>query len=238
MKLDILGIFAHPDDAELCCAGTLLKHVSLGKSVGVVDITMGQLGSRGTPMIRLAEADKAAQILGLAIRDNLELEDGYIENDAAHRLKIIEAIRKYQPEIVITNAIEDRHPDHGRAAKLVSDSCFFSGLHRIKSIDQGQEQDAWRPKVVYHAVQDRYLKPHFIVDVSPFVDKKFEAIMAFESQFYSPNSTEPDTPISTKEFLEVVKARMRDYGRLINAEFGEGFTSERPLGIADMTQLI
>ena len=238
MKLDILGIFAHPDDAELCCSGTLLKHIDQGKKVGIVDLTLGQLGSRGTPMIRLAEAEQAAKILGLAIRENLEMEDGYFENNQAHRLKVIEAIRKFKPEIVITNAVNDRHPDHGRASKLVAEACFYSGLHRIKSIDQGKEQESWRPKAVYYAVQDRYIHADFVIDVSPYVEKKFEAIQAFESQFYRADSNEPETPISSQAFLESVKARMRDYGRLINVEFGEGFTSERPIGIKDLTQLI
>jgi len=238
MKLDILGIFAHPDDAELCCAGTLLKHIAMGKKVGIVDITMGQLGSRGTPMIRLAEAEAAAKVLGIEVRENLRLEDGYFENDQVHRLKVIESIRKFRPEIVITNAREDRHPDHGRASKLVSDACFFSGLRRIKSVNQGLEQKEWRPKAVYHAVQDRYIHPDFIVDVSLYVEKKFEAIMAFESQFYNPQNTEPQTPISSKEFLESVKARMRDYGRLINVEFAEGFTTERPVGVPDILELM
>ncbi len=238
MKLDILGIFIHPDDAELCCAGTLMKHISLGKKVGMVDLTSGQLGSRGTPTIRLAEAEKASQIMGLSVRENLGMEDGYFQNDPEHQKSIIKSIRKFRPEIVITNAIHDRHPDHGRSSKLVSDSCFYSGLRRIETIDKGEKQEEWRPKAVYYGVQDRYIHPDFVVDVGAFVDKKFEAIQAYGSQFYNPESSEPETPISSQAFLESIKARMRDYGRLINVDFAEGFTAERPIGIDDITQLV
>ena len=237
MKLDILGIFVHPDDAELCCAGTLIKHISLGKNVGIVDLTSGQLGSRGTPNIRLAEAEKAAEIMGLSVRENLGMQDGFFQNDPEHQKKIIHAIRKFRPDIVVTNAIQDRHPDHGRSSKLVSDACFYSGLRRIETIEKGERQEHWRPKVVYHGIQDRYIHPDFVVDVSTFVDKKFQAIQAYGSQFYNPDSSEPETPISTQSFLESVKARMRDYGRLINVDFAEGFTAERPVGVADITQL-
>lgn len=237
MKLDILGIFAHPDDGELAAAGTILKHVAMGKKVGIVDLTEGQLGSRGTPETRLEEAEEASKILGLSVRENLGMEDGYFLNDAAHQKKVIEALRKHRPEIVFTNAIRDRHPDHGKASKLVADACFYSGLRRIKTAYNGKAQKAWRPKAVYNGIQDHYIRPDFIVDVSEFADKKFEAIMAFKSQFFDPNSKEPQTPISSKDFLENVRGRMRDHGRLIGVEYGEGFTVNRPVGVEDVTGL-
>jgi bacillithiol biosynthesis deacetylase BshB1 len=238
MKLDILAITAHPDDVELCCAGTLLSQIALGKKVGIVDLTRGELGTRGTPEGRIQEARNAATIMNIDVRDNVGLADGFFANNEAHQKAIIPYIRKYQPDIVITNAITDRHPDHGRAGQLVSDSCFYSGLRMIKTYDeQGNEQEAWRPKQVFHTVQDRYITPDFIVDITAVHDKKIEAIRAFESQFYVPtyNVDEPQSYISSPDFLEFVIARAREMGHAIGVTFGEGFTTARKLGVSDLT---
>ena len=238
MKLDILAIVAHPDDAELGCSGTLAKHKSLGKRIGVVDMTEGELGSRGSAKIRLEEAKDASNILELDARLNLGFDDGFFANDKSHQIEVIKVIRELQPDIVLTNAINDRHPDHGRASKLVSDACFYSGLSRIETNYNDNLQEPWRPKAVYHFIQDRYIQPHFVVNVTGFIEKKMESIMAFKSQFYNPNSTEPETPISSKEFLEHVVGRMRDHGRLIGVDYGEGFTVERAIGIEDMSSFL
>lgn len=242
MKLDILAITAHPDDVELCCAGTLLSQIALGKKVGIVDLTRGELGTRGTPEGRLQEAQHAAKILNVQVRDNVGLADGFFANNEAHQKAIIPFIRKYQPDIVITNAIDDRHPDHGRGGKLVSDSCFYSGLRMVKTFDeQGNEQEAWRPKQVFHTVQDRYISPDFIVDITAFHDQKLEAIRAFKSQFHIPAYTgedEPQSYISTPEFLEFVIARAKEMGHAIGVTFGEGFTTARKLGVRDLSVFI
>src|SRR4051812_3412872 len=211
MKLHILAIAAHPDDVELSCAGTLLKQISLGHQCGVLDLTCGELGTRGSGELRLQEAAAAAKILGLAVRDNLKMADGFFRNDEEHQLQIIKKIRAYQPDLVLCNAISDRHPDHGRAAQLVSEACFYSGLRRVQTQLNGQIQKEWRPKAVYHYIQDRQLKPDIVVDVSEFVEKKMEAIRAFKSQFYDPNSKEPESPISVKNFLDVVKGKMSQF---------------------------
>jgi bacillithiol biosynthesis deacetylase BshB1 len=241
MKLDILAITAHPDDVELCCAGTLLSQIALGKKVGIVDLTRGELGTRGTPEGRIQEAKNAAAIMNIDIRDNVGLADGFFTNNEAHQKAIIPYIRKYQPDIVITNAVGDRHPDHGRAGQLVSDSCFYSGLRMIKTFDeQGNEQEAWRPKQVFHTVQDRYITPDFIVDITAVHDKKVEAIRAFESQFYVPsyNIDEPQSYISSPDFLEFVIARAREMGHAIGVTFGEGFTTSRKLGVRDLSVFV
>jgi bacillithiol biosynthesis deacetylase BshB1 len=242
MKLDILAITAHPDDVELCCAGTLLSQIALGKKVGIVDLTRGELGTRGTPEGRIQEGKDAAAILGVSVRDNVGLADAFFKNDEAHQKAIIPFIRKYRPEIVITNAIDDRHPDHGRGGKLVSDSCFYSGLRMIKTFDEnGNEQEAWRPKQVFHSVQDRYIKPDFVVDITPFHDQKIEAIRAFKSQFHIPEykgDSEPQSYISTPEFLEFIIARAREMGHAVGVNFGEGFTSSRMLGVQDIATFI
>ncbi|MCF2518619.1 bacillithiol biosynthesis deacetylase BshB1 [Dyadobacter sp. CY351] len=241
MKLDILAITAHPDDVELCCAGTLLSQIALGKKVGIVDLTRGELGTRGTPEGRIQEAKNAAAIMNIAVRDNVGLADGFFANNEAHQKAIIPYIRKYQPDIVITNAITDRHPDHGRAGQLVSDSCFYSGLRMVKTFDeQGNEQEAWRPRQVFHTVQDRYITPDFIVDITHVHDKKVEAIRAFESQFFVPsyNSDEPQSYISSPDFLEFVIARAREMGHAIGVTFGEGFTTSRKLGVRDLSAFI
>ncbi|MDF1672321.1 MAG: bacillithiol biosynthesis deacetylase BshB1 [Vicingaceae bacterium] len=238
MKLDILAIGVHPDDVELGCSGTILKHIAQGKKVGILDLTKGELGSRGSAELRVVEANNAARILGVSIRENLGYADGFFSNDREHQLGIIKMIRKYQPEIVFANAPKDRHPDHGRASQLISEACFYSGLLKVDTELDGQRQEHWRPKSVYHYIQDRYLKPDFVVDVSAFVDKKMEAIMAFSSQFYNPKSEEPKTPISGEDFLKSVKARMTGFGRDIGIEYAEGFTVERVIGVEDLTSLL
>lgn len=237
MKLHILAIAAHPDDVELSCAGTLLKHSALGYQCGILDLTCGELGTRGSGELRLQEAAEAAKILGLSVRDNLKMADGFFKNDQAHQLQIIQKIRQYQPDLVLCNAVSDRHPDHGRAAQLVSEACFYSGLRRVATQLDGQAQKEWRPKAVYHYIQDRQLKPDLVVDVTEFVEKKMEAIRAFKSQFYDPNSKEPESPISVKNFLDVVKGKMSLFGRDAGFEYAEGFTVERTPGINDLFKL-
>jgi len=237
MKLDILAIGVHPDDVELGCSGTILKHISHGKKVGILDLTKGELGSRGSADLRLLEAEKSAKILGVPIRENLGFADGFFVNDKEHQLEIIKVLRKYQPDVVLCNAPIDRHPDHGRASQLVSEACFYSGLVKIDTEFNGENQDLWRPKAVYHYIQDRFLKPDFVIDVSEHLDKKMEAIMTFGSQFYNPNSDLPETPISSKKFLDFVKARMANFARDINADYAEGFTTDRVIGVEDITLL-
>lgn len=238
MKLDILAIGVHPDDVELSCGGTLLKHIALGKTCGILDLTCGELGTRGSGELRLIEAQDSAQILGVSIRDNLKMADGFFKNDQEHQLQIIKKIREYQPEIIICNAITDRHPDHGRASQLVSEACFYSGLIRIETELNGMKQASWRPKHIYHYIQDRHLKPDFVVDVTPFFDKKMEAIKAFKSQFYNPNSTEPESPISMKNFFDFVKGRMCVLGRDAGFEYAEGFTAERVIGVNNLFDIV
>ncbi|CAM3692784.1 bacillithiol biosynthesis deacetylase BshB1 [Flavobacterium saliperosum S13] len=237
MKLDILAFGAHPDDVELGCGATIAKEISLGKKVGIVDLTRGELGTRGSADIRDEEAAAAAKILGVQIRENLRFRDGFFVNDEKHQLEIIRMIRKYQPEIVLCNAVEDRHIDHGKGSKLVSDACFLSGLRRIETVDNGEQQEAWRPKLVYHYIQWKNSEPDFVVDVTGFTDKKVEAVMAYSSQFYEPNSNEPITPIATKNFLDSLVYRSQDLGRLIGTDFGEGFTVERYLAVNSLGDL-
>ncbi len=234
MKLDILAIAAHPDDVELSCSGTLLKHISFGKKCGVLDLTRGELGTRGSAELRMKEAANSSKILGLSVRENLKMADAFFKNDEEHQLKIIEIIRKYQPEIVLCNAVNDRHPDHSRAAQLVAEACFYSGLRKIGTILDGVQQDAWRPKAVYHYVQERNLKPDFVVDITSFVDKKMEAIQAFKSQFHDPDSTEPLSPISVKNYFDVVKGKMAAFGRDIGVDYAEGFTVDRTIGVDNL----
>lgn len=237
MKLDILAFGAHPDDVELGCSGTIAKEVSLGKTVGIIDLTRGELGTRGSVPIRDVEAKKAAEILGISVRENLSMRDGFFVNDEQHQLEIIKRIRKYRPEIVICNAIEDRHIDHGKGSKLVSDACFLSGLRKIETVHDGISQEAWRPKVVYHYIQWKNIEPDFVVDISEFIDKKTAAIMAYSSQFYSENSNEPVTPIATKNFLESIHYRSQDLGRIVGVEYAEGFTVERYLAVNSLADL-
>ncbi|MHA8108190.1 bacillithiol biosynthesis deacetylase BshB1 [Aquirufa sp. A-Brett2-W8] len=225
MKLDILVMAAHPDDAELSCSGTILKHIAAGKKVGIVDFTRGELGTRGTPEIRLQESADATKILGLHARENLGIRDGFFRNDEKTQLKLIEIIRKYQPDIVLANALVDRHPDHGKGAQLAIDACFLSGLRQIKTGDLS----AWRPAQVYHYIQDRYLEPDFVVDISAHWDQKEAAIRAFKSQFFDPNSTEPTSYISSPDFLNFIQARAMEMGHKIGVKFGEGFQKQGSL---------
>ena len=237
MKLDILAFGAHPDDVELGCSGTIAKEISLGKKVGIIDLTRGELGTRGTVEIRNTEAAKAAQILGVSVRDNLDMRDGFFVNDETHQLEIIKMIRKYKPEVVLCNAIDDRHIDHGKGSKLVSDACFLSGLTKIETQLNGQAQEAWRPKVVYHYIQWKNIEPDFVVDISGFMDKKMEAVLAYGSQFYTENSNEPETPISSKNFIESIKYRAQDLGRLAGVAYAEGFTVERYVTVNSLGDL-
>ena len=240
MKLDILVFGAHPDDAELGAGATIAKEISNGKKVGIVDLTRGELGTRGTPEIRDEEASEAAKVLGLAVRENLEFKDGFFVNDREHQLVVIRMLRNYRPEIVLCNAIDDRHVDHARGSKLVSDACFLSGLVKIDTKLEGDDQwqEPWRPKHVYHYIQWKNLEPDFAVDVSGFMDKKMEAIKAYASQFYDPNSKDPDTPISSKNFTDSIEYRARDLGRLIGVEHAEGFTVERNVAVKSLFDLI
>lgn len=238
MKLDILAFGAHPDDVELGCGGTIAKEVALGKKVGIVDLTRGELGTRGTAATRDMESAKAAEILGVKVRENLNMRDGFFVNDEEHQLAVIRMIRKYQPEIVLCNAVDDRHIDHGKGSKLVSDACFLSGLVKIETDYEGKKQEAWRPKSVYHYLQWKNLQPDFVVDISGFNEKRIEAILAYSSQFYDPNSKEPETPIATKNFLESLNYRPQDFGRLIGKDYAEGFNVERYLGVNSLGDLI
>lgn len=237
MKLDILVIAVHPDDAELCCSGTILKHIALGKKVGIVDLTRGELGTRGTAETRDEEAKDSARILGLHARENLGLRDGFFQNDEFHRLEVIKMIRKYQPEIILSNALEDRHPDHGRAGDLVYDSVFLSGLPKIETSVDGIKQEAHRPRLLLQYIQDRYIKPDIIVDITEHIDKKIESIKAFKTQFYNPDVEGLQTYISSPEFFESMIGRAREFGKSISATFGEGFTSRKLLGVDNLFDL-
>ena len=229
MKIDILAFGAHPDDVELSCGGTILKEIHNGKTVGIIDLTKGELGTRGTVQTRATEASNAASILGVSFRKNLSFSDGFIANDKAHQLEVIKLIRHYQPEIVLCNAIDDRHIDHGVASKLVSDACFLSGLIKIetKFLDSEAVQAPWRPKSIYHYIQWKPLEPDFVVDISDQIDKKMESVMAYSTQFYNPNSQDPETPISSKNFVDSVRYRAADLGRLTGVGYAEGFNVER-----------
>ncbi len=240
MKLDILVFGAHPDDAELGAGATIAKEVANGKKVGIVDLTRGELGTRGSARIRDEEAAKAAKILGVSARENLGFADGFFVNDKEHQLEVIRVIRKYRPEIVLCNAIDDRHIDHGKGSKLVSDACFLSGLLKINTKADGVDswQDPWRPKLVYHFIQWKNLEPDFVVDVSDFIETKTKAILAYGSQFYDPNSDEPETPISSRNFIDSVNYRARDLGRLIGVAHAEGFNVERYAAVDRITDLI
>jgi len=238
MKLDILAFGAHPDDVELGCSGTIAKEISLGKKVGIIDLTRGELGTRGSAEIRDAEAAKAAKILGVHARENLQMRDGFFVNDEKHQLEIIKMIRKYRPEIVLCNAIDDRHIDHPKGSQLVSDACFLSGLRRIETQLDNENQEAWRPKLVYHFIQWKNIEPDFVVDISAFMDLKMQSILAYDSQFYNPDTKEPETPIATKNFLDSVRYRAQDLGRIIGTEYAEGFTVERYLAVNSLSNLI
>ena len=230
MKLDILAIGAHPDDVELGCSGTLFNEIKSGKKVGILDLTRGELGTRGTAETRDKESDAAAKILGVHLRENLGFADGFFINDKKHQIELIKVIRKYKPEIVLCNAIEDRHIDHAKGSQLVSDACFLSGLVKIDTKCDDYDdcwQEPWRPKHVYHYIQWKNIEPDFVVDITNSIDKKMESVLAYMTQFYNPNSDEPETLISSKNFTDSVKYRARDLGRLVGVEYGEGFTTER-----------
>ncbi len=237
MKLDILAVGAHPDDVELSCSATLAKEVAKGRKVGILDLTLGELGTRGTEKTRQEEAELASKILGITVRENLAFADGFFVNDKAHQMEVIKILRKYQPEMVICNAVQDRHIDHAKGSKLVSDACFLSGLIKIRTEDNGNPQLPWRPKQVFHYIQWNNLKPDLVVDVTGFMDKKMEAVLAFKSQFYDPSNKEPETPISSKNFIESIIYRARDLGRLIGVEYGEGYTVERHPGVDSLFDL-
>lgn len=238
MKLAILAIGAHPDDVELGCGATIAKEISLGKKVGILDLTKGELGTRGSAEIRAEEAKNGAKILGVEIRENLSFADGFFVNDEKHQLEIVKIIRKYKPEIVLCNAFDDRHIDHPKGSKLVSDACFLSGLVKVETELNGIPQEAWRPKQVYHYIQWKNLEPDFVVDVTGFMDIKTEAVKAYSSQFYDPNSKEPSSPISSKNFLDSVKYRAQDLGRLVGVEYAEGFNTERYVAVKSFDNLI
>ncbi len=238
MKLDILAFGAHPDDVELGCGATVAKEVSLGRKVGIIDLTRGELGTRGSAALRDQEAAHAAEILGVVTRENLNFRDGFFTNDEMHQMEIIKRIRKYRPDIVLCNAIKDRHIDHGKGSSLVSDACFLSGLRKIETQHEGESQLAWRPSIVYHYIQWQNLEPDFVVDVSGFIQQKVDSVLAYSSQFYDPSSKEPESPISSKNFLESVTYRARDLGRLIGKEHGEGFTAERYVAVDHLNGLI
>ena len=239
MKLDVLAIGAHPDDVELGCSGILIKEVKRGKKVGIVDLTQGELGTRGTIETRYQEAADAAMIMGIHVRENLKMRDGFFVNDEAHQMQLIAALRKYKPEIVIGNILEDRHPDHGKAGSLIYDACFLSGLKQVKTYDENNvEQEKWRPKYLLHYLQDRFYEPDVIVDVSDVWEQRMETIKAYKTQFHSTESTEPQTYISSPEFLEALVSRARLLGKRIGVQFAEGFISKKNIGIRDLDALV
>jgi len=237
MKLDILVLAVHPDDAELGCSGTIVKHIALGKKVGIIDFTRGELGTRGSAEMRDQEAADSAVIMGLHARENLRFRDGFFENNEAHQLEAVKMIRKYQPELVLTNALHDRHPDHGKAGDLANDACFLSGLSKVSTQIDGVEQEAWRPRLVLQYIQDRYIKPDVIIDITPYFETKIAAIKAFKTQFFNPELDEPDTYISSPEFFESVIGRAREFGKTVGATYGEGFTSRKLLGVDNLFNL-
>ena len=237
MKLDILAFGAHPDDIELGCGATIAKAVANGKKVGVVDLTKGELGTRGTAETRKEEASDASEILGLTVRENLGFADGFFKNDRTHQLDIIKLIRKYQPDIVLCNAINDRHIDHGKGSKLVSDACFLSGLIKIETTLNGGSQEKWRPKLVYHYIQWKNIEPDLVVDVSGYIDLKIKSVMAYKTQFYDPKSKAPETPITSKNFIDSIDYRARELGRLVGVDHAEGFTVERYITVDSLFDL-
>ena len=235
MKVDILAFGSHPDDVELGCGGSILSAISQGLKVGIIDLTKGELGTRGTPEIRKKESEKASEILGVSFRKNLDFKDGFFINDEEHQLKIIEVLREHKPSIIFCNAVKDRHIDHPKGSKLVSDSCFLSGLSKINTnYNNSKNQSPWTPKQIYHYIQWFDLKPDILIDISEFQEKKMKAIMAYESQFYNPKSTEPNTPISSKRFIDSIKQRDQNFGRISGVDSAEGFTVERPPVVKDI----
>lgn len=231
-KVDLLVISAHPDDAEISAAGTIIKSVKEGKTVALVDLTQGELGTRGNAELRMAEAENASRVMGTHFRENLEMADCFFTDTPENKMRVIDAIRKYRPEIVFTNSLRDRHPDHARAAKLVADCCFYAGLPKIKT-----NYEAWRPRALYHFNQDYYNTPDFVIDITEHMDKKIEALKSFSSQFFDPNAEDPKTPISGEEFFDFVKGRALDFGRLAGYQYGEGFVASRPIGMRDVFNL-
>lgn len=237
MQIDILAFGAHPDDVELGCSGTLLLHKEKGKSIGIIDLTSGELGTRGSAQLRMEEAAAAAKAMGLDIRETLDMPDGFIENNAENRLKVVTMLRKYRPGLVLCNALYDRHTDHGKAGALVAEACFIAGLAKIETTNAGQAQLPWRPKVVLHYIQDYYIKPDVVVDITPKFQAKIEIVKAYKSQFYSQESVEPETPISVPHFFDYLQGRALDMGRYAGVKYAEGFTASRPLGVEDLTAL-
>ncbi len=238
MKLDILAIGVHPDDVELGCSGTLMKQIDAGYKVGILDLTKGELGTRGDAKTRLKEVEASSKVMGIKVRENLGFEDGFFLNDKAHQLEVIKVIRKYQPAVVLSNAKYDRHPDHGRAAQLAYDACFLAGLSKVETKLKGEKQKAFRPRALYHYIQAIHAEPDFVVDITPYYERKLKAILAFKSQFFNPDSTEPETFISSSEFLEFVRARAIHFGMPISAKYAEAFTVNRIPGIDDIMKLV
>ena len=239
MKLDILAISAHPDDVEVAAGGTLLRHVDLGHRIGLLDLTRAELSTRGNPELRAKEAARAAELLGIGTREQLNLPDGFFDADKGSLLALVRKIRKFRPEIVLANALDDRHPDHQRAADLVGRAVFLANLVKIETYDaDGREQAPWRVRAVYHYQQDRVSKPVLLLDVSPYIDRKFEAIRAYGSQFYQPDCTDPETPISCPSFFEALRGRNAMWGRQIGVEYAEAFTLARPIGAKNLFDLI
>jgi len=239
MKLDLLAIGAHPDDVELGCSGTLIKEIKRGKKVGILDLTQGELGTRGTIETRYAEAAEAASIMGVSVRENLRMRDGFFRNDEEHQLQLVRALRKYRPEIVIANILEDRHPDHGRGGWLTYDACFLSGLRQIKTQDDnGADQEKWRPKMLLHYIQDRFYEPDIIIDISDEWEQRMESVKAYRTQFHDPNSTEPQSYLSNPDFMDALFARARLLGKRIGVKFGEGFLSKKNIGLTSLDALV
>lgn len=238
MKLDVLAIGVHPDDVELGCAGTLLKHASMGHKTGILHLTRGELGTRGSLKQRMKEAESASKVLGVHVLEFLKFEDGFFRNDKEHQLELMKVIRNYRPDIVLANALDDRHPDHGRAGWLTEDACFLSGLRKVETKLNGKPREAWRPKAIYHYIQAYRHQPDIVVDVTEFWERKMEAVKAYKSQFYNPDSREPQTFISTPEFLELVSARGIEFGQMIGVKYGEAFTARRMIGVKNLMELI
>lgn len=239
MKLDLLAVGAHPDDVELGCSGTLIKEIKRGQKVGIVDLTQGELGTRGTVETRYQEAKDAADIMGVSVRINLKMRDGFFQNNEEHQMEVVKVLRKYQPEVVIGNILEDRHPDHGKGGWLLYDACFLSGLRQVKTFgDDGQEQAKWRPKMLLHYIQDRFYEPDIVVDVSDVWEQRMNAIRAYKTQFHDPDSNEPQSYLSTPEFMEALNARGRLLGKRIGVKYGEGFVSKKNIGLRDLGGLV
>lgn len=238
MKIDILAFGAHPDDVELGCGGTIAKLILEGKTCAIVDLTKGEMGTRGTDETRRIEAGNSAKILGVSARENLGMKDGFLVNSEEYQLMIVKMVRKYQPEIVLANAIDDRHPDHAKGAKLVSDACFLAGLRKIETTVDGENQEVWRPKHIFNYIQWKNIKPEFVIDISEHLDKKIEACMAFKTQFYDPNSDEPETPITSKDFYESLTYRAQDLGRLSGVTYAEGFTTEKLIAMRNFDGIV